>query len=64
MQMQPSNAATLLCLLKPLTLLITAVSGEKYFDSSLQMSDISTVATEKQIELEKTVVRNTNVSVP
>lgn len=62
MQMQPSNA-TLLCLLKPLTLLIIAISGEKYFDSSFYMSDISTVATEKQIELEETVVLNTNVSV-
>lgn len=55
---QPSSA------FKPLTLLIIATSGEKYFDSSLYMSDISTVATEKQIELKETVVWNTNVSVP
>lgn len=64
MQMQPSNAATLLCLLKPLTLLIIAIAGGKYFDSSLYMSDISTVVTEKQIELKQTVAWNTNASVP
>lgn len=51
MQMWQSNSATVLCLLRPLILLIIAVSAEKYFDRSLFVHDISVASTEKQTEL-------------
>lgn len=56
MQLEQSNSAAALCLLKPLIFLIIAISGEKYFDTSLFMSDISAVSTEKQIKLKESVV--------